>query len=871
MFKLNSIMKINQKSTVQSIFLVVFLFCYTSNWSQEISKLPQLYVNRTPQIDIQHIAINLQFDWKKKQAFGTTTILFSTLKNTSKINLDAGMLTIHSIKLSNGTALQFNYDGSDKNDALEILLNKTYKAKQKVTIVIDYHTNWINEIDPNSLGGNNGKGLRFTEPTSNDPIKKREIWSFSDVESNRYWFPSYDDPNDLRTTEFTATVSSDLTVISNGTLERKKNNSNRTTTFHYTTKIPYANHLTAFAVGEFTNVKQKSQNIELNNFGYNEQKDWVEATSERLPDMMNFFSNLTEINYPYPNYSQVFVQDIGTFSGNNSFSTITENMVDDFDTHADYYYLWDLTEAEALAQQWFGNCISPQNWSDVWLTKSLAHHCNGWYNECKNGKDEFLFYQHAFDQSVYFFDWNSGYQRPIATQHFEDAVAFTNDNYTTIRGALVLQLLRKQLGEENWKKVIQLFAKNNQNKLVTTQNFIETVEQSSGQSMQWFFDQWLYKMGHPIFEVSKKYDATTQQLTLLVQQTQKVNPNNEYPQTEYFQGKLAVEIDDRIEEIQLLPKEVNTFTFQCKSEPKLVNFDFESTWIKELNFEKSLDELLYQLQHSKDILARNAALNELVALSKKETTSNDDKAKIKSAIENIISGDSYWRLRLTAISQLANFYGKNSLDETSKKVLLNSIQKDNSWTKANAIRVLSSTNDLQYVDLYSSNLNDSSQRVVASAAAALGKTKSPKAFETLVQLMEKPSMKSQSRIAALNGLKELGDPHGFEIAMNALTDLNLPRWRLATSNWDYRVFAAQLITSLGKSEEAFPIIYERFNNSLNENDIDGIFNNIVLINALAHPKGQEAYDVLKEKYKNNSAIMSAITAFEEQFKSPIQK
>lgn len=864
-------MKINQKSTVQYFLFVIFLLSLTKNWAQEISQLPPLYVERKPQIDIQHIAINLQFDWKKKQAFGTTTLQFSTLKSTSKITLDAGMLTINSIKLTNGKSLQFNYDGSDKNDALEIILNKTYKINEKIAIIIDYHTNWINEIDPNSLGGNNGKGIRFTEPTSNDPIKKREIWSFSDVDSNRYWFPSYDAPNDLRTTEFIATVNSDLTVIANGTLKSKKNNPNGTSTFHYKTAIPYANHLTAFAVGEFVNVKQKLQNAELNNFGYDEQKDWVEATVERLPDMMNFFSNLTGVNYPYPNYSQVFVQDIGTFSGNNTFSTITENMVDDYNTHADYYYLWDLTEAEAVAQQWFGNCISVQNWSDVWLTKSLAHYCNGLYNEYKNGKDEFLLYQHSFDQGVYFFDWTSGYQRPIITQHFDDVSAMTNDNYSTIRGATVLHLLRKQLGEENWKKAIQHFVKNNQNKLVTTQDFIHSVEQISGQSIQWFFDQWLYKMGHPIFEVTKNYDTTSQQLTLWVKQTQKLNLNGEYQQTEFFQGKVFIEIDDRIEEIQLQPKEVNTFTFHCKSEPKLVNFDFESSWIKELVFEKSLDELLYQFEHSKDILARNSALTELVTISKKETTSNNDKAKIKSAIENCISGDSYWRLRLTAISQLANFYGKNPLDETSKKILLNCIEKDKSWAKANAIRVLSSTNDLQYVDLYIANLKDSSQRVVASAAAALGKSKSPKAFETLVQLMEKPSMKSQSRIAALNGLKELGDSRGFEIAMKAITDLTLPRWRLATSNWDYRVFSAQLIASLGKSDAAFPIIFERCKNALSENDMDGLFNNLFLINTLAHPKGQEAYDLVKEKHKNTKTILTAITTYEEQFKNALKQ
>ncbi|MBL7885316.1 MAG: HEAT repeat domain-containing protein [Flavobacterium sp.] len=863
-------MKINQKSTAITFLLLLNFLFMEKNLSQEKVAFPPFQAERIPEIDIQHIIINLQFDWKKKQAFGSTTLFLSTLKSTSKIHLDAGMLTINAIQLSNGKKLQFQYDGSAKNNALEILLDKTYKANQKISIIIDYHTNWVNEIDPNALGGNNGKGIRFTEPTSNDPLKNREIWSFADVESNRYWFPSYDAPNDLRTTEFIATVDSNLVVISNGKLESKKSNANGTTTFHYKTTTPYANHLTAFAVGKWTNVKQQFNKTEINNYGYSEQKDWVKATVERLPDMMNFVTNFIGVAYPYTNYSQVFVQDIGSFSNNNSFSTITENMVDDFQTHADYFYLWDLTEAEALSQQWFGSSISPKSYSDFWLTKSLAHYCNGLYNEHKNGRDEFLTYQLSFDQSTYLFDWNSGYQRPIVTSHFEDANSFTNDNYTTYRGTLVLHMLRQQIGDELFEKTIQSFAKTHRNSLVSTEDFITTVEKTTGKSMRWFFNQWLFQMNHPIFEVSKIFDSNKKQLVLTVKQTQKVNPKNKYPQTEFFQGKIAIEMDNRIETIELEAKPINTFIFACNEEPKLIYFDFESAWIKELVFEKSSEELQYQLVHSKDILAQLSALNELVTLSKKETTSNDDKLKIKQAVESIISGNSYWRLRNLAISQLLNLIGNETLNKTDENILLQCIDKEQSWLKANAIRVLGTTKKQEYVDLYLQLFNDPSQRVVASAAAALGKTKSPRAYDALLLLMEKTSMKSQSRIAALNGLRELGDERGFEIALKALSDLNLPRWRLATSGWDYRVFAAQLIASLNKSEVVLPLILERFKNSLNENDIDGVFNNIVLINALAHPKGQEAYDLLKEKYANNTTIMSAITTFEEQFKNVIK-
>jgi aminopeptidase N len=59
--------------------------------------------------------------------------------------------------------------------------------------------------------------------------------------------------------------------------------------------------------------------------------------------------------------------------------------------------------------------------------------------------------------------------------------------------------------------------------------------------MDWFFDQWLYRMGHPIFDVTQSYGGG--KLTLNVKQTQKLDLTNEYPQTEFFQGYVDVEVD----------------------------------------------------------------------------------------------------------------------------------------------------------------------------------------------------------------------------------------------------------------------------------------------------------------------------------------
>lgn len=134
-------------------------------------------------------------------------------------------------------------------------------------------------------------------------------------------------------------------------------------------------------------------------------------------------------------------------------------------------------------------------------------------------------------------------------------------------------------------------------------------------------------------------------------------------------------------------------------------------------------------------------------------------------------------------------------------------------------------------------------------------------------------MKSQTMLSSMAGLKELGDPRGFDIAYKALENLNLPRWRLSNipPTWDYRDSAAALIKSLSKGEKAFPLIFERFKKSLAENDLNGIFSNVLLIITLADSRGQEAFDLLKTKYKDDANLMATINQFEAQFKEAIKK
>ena len=677
-------------------------------------------------------------------------------------------------------------------------------------------------------------------------------------ESNRYWFPGYDAPNDLRTTEFIATVDRPLLALSNGRLVETRTNADGTRTFHWKAETPYANHLTSFVVGEYVDVPQRFEGVELHNFGYPNETAAVAASVERLPEMVAFFSDLTGVKSPFSQYSQVFVQDLPWGIGSHGLAVQSENMVDDDRTHADFLYLWDGLEAEALAHQWFGNYLTCRDWSHVWLNRGFAHYFDGLYNAHKNGREEFLLWQVLGDQATYLADWRAGVRHPIVTPHYEDAPGFVGDNYSYVRGASVLHLLRRHLGDETWRRAVRRYLQANAHRPVVTEDFRRAVEEASGEPMDWFFDQWLYRMGHPVFDVAWRHDAAKQQLILTVRQTQQIDPKEPYPQVEFFQGAVEIEIDEAIERVWLAPKAENVFTFARPRSPQLVHFDYESAWIKELRFEKPLDELLHQLKHDRDILGRRWAIDELGARAADGKTSAADRERICAGLREAILGPSYWRLRLAALSQLQSLLAPAAqpqpavLDDATIAMLLIVIRNETSWNRAAAIGFLGMTRDPRHAELYLRHLDDPSDRVIGAAALALGRSRSPAAFAALAALVRKPSWKNQSLMSALNGLRELGDPRGFEIAFGALSDLSLFRWRLPTPPvWDLRVFATQTLAALGRADAAYPLLAGRLDKALAEDDLEGAFNNALLLVLLADPRAQADLDRLKLRFRDD--------------------
>jgi aminopeptidase N len=826
-----------------------------------------LSIAQIAELDVRHIALDLKFDWAKKQALGIATLDLSLLSAGDKIQLDAADMEIVNV-MSKGRPLKFEYARDSVDNQLMVLLGRRGKASDAMTISVQYKTLWHNATDPQNIGGSTGKGLRFLGPSSSEPQRRRQIWSMGEGQGNRYWFPCKDEPGDLRTTELKATVASEFTVISNGELLSKSINNDGTYTFHYRMDSPYPNAKTAIAIGEYAEIINRTNGVWQHQYAYPDEIEATAATIERLPDMLYFFCDYTGKAYPYQSYSQVFVQELPWGAGSGSMSVLTENMIDDHGTHADFLYLWDMLEGEALAHQWFGNFISLKTWNDYWLEKAFGRHFSCLYDEHANTKAEYLLWQHPFDMGNYFNDWNNGNRQPIVPKKIEDLYSFINGNYVNSRGALVLNMLRHHVGEDHWKQTMRAYVRQYGGQTVTTEDFIRVVEMVSGEDLDWFFEQWVYRIGHPVFEVIQDYDATKQRLTLTVHQVQERDSTSSFPQQDYFKGKVNVEIDNRIESIVLQAKKENVFTFACDQAPKLVNFDYEKVWISLINHKKSLAEYIYELRHSRDVLAQRNAIQQLANLGADTTLSEADRGLIYQNLREFVQEDRYWRIRNQALGALQRLMTGSCgdtpclLDEPTIDLLLRVIEKDEPWVRTTAIFFLGATRDPKYADLYIRLFQDKSDRVTNAAAIALGKSKSPKAYTALTELRLKPSWKNQSLISALYGLGELGDPRGVDFALSYIKASNIPHWTLAVPIWDHRIAAALALVKLDAADKAFPIINTELDRALAEDHTNDIFFNLMQVSNLKDPRGKVIFERMKEKYKNDTSALKAIEGLE---------
>ena len=700
---------------------------------------------------IDNYKLTLHFDEEKEEVFGNEVIALQPLQRQFRtFYLDSNELSIDSVSLegTNNTPVALAFRTDDRH--LWITLDRDYDTAPTLRINIKYH-------------GFPRTGLFFVNPNPSYPQWPREVFTQGETEFNQYWFPCWDYPNDMATSEIIATVPEGQVVVSNGKLVREIHSDGKAT-YDWVESIPHSSYLVSLAIGPWRRFTDMYEDKPVD---YYAPQTVDEATVRRsfhlTPDMIGFFSRATGVNYPYEKYDQVVVQNY-MFGGqeNVTATTLTDSTLHDQRADLDYPST-DLVSHE-LGQHWFGDYVQARDWADIWLNEGFATYLEALYTQYHEGNDAYRLAVYM-DQLAEQKEDRGSYRRPLVDRHYIDAMDMI-DATTHEKGADVLDMLRYVMDgpnaashpasqEEMLFRALHEYLRSNHAQSVDTPRLIEVIREATGMELGWFFHQWVFMAGHPEYRVQTSYDATQKTEKVVVAQTQQTRlgtPIFEMPIELVFYGKNGennkIQVHDYLQEQE--------FDIPLDFEPQWVDFDPDDFIDKTVQFDKPVAALIAEAEKDPSMMSRLWAVQQLGLIN---TVDPDERV---DALSRVLSKDAFYAVRAAAATSLGKIRTKKALT-----TLLSALQQSDSRVRRPVVEALAGSSDewLVYRALVRALHHDSSYAVEAAAAAALARSSRPEVFDELhAEIQTEPEVHVMQ--ALLSGLATTKDPRAAAILLS---------------------------------------------------------------------------------------------------------
>ncbi len=570
---------------MKQLFLFVFLLLFggfQSLYSQDKTITYQYdpsYVFQDVEIEISHLKADLKIKPLDTLVLGEVTFSFKTLRQ----RIDSLVFSVPEIKIQNITIDGKNAGFKMKGDDVVIFPPFELGWQKEHQVFFDY------SAKPTD-------GLYFIGWNDPNQIKRKQIWA----QRPNHWLPY---ASAILTVEMAITVDENLKVFSNGVRESVIENKDKTKTWHYRMNHPHPFFSTCLVIGDydFKSLKTK-RGLPVELWYYPDWSDHFEPAYLYQTQMFDFFEDEFVFNYPWELYRQAPVTDYMYGAMETTTSTVFGEflMVDKRGFMGRNYVN---VNSHELSHQWFGNYISHLKTKDVWLTESFA-----------------TYYAKKFEQSVFGEDY---YQNVRNTELLDTYAAAKRNNFGVghasggrdrfyPKGSLVMDMLRNVMGEEEFKLSIKNYLESFPYQTAETSDFLQTIRKTTGRSMEWFFEEWIYRGGEPVYMVN--YEKLTNEkgvheTRIYIEQTHETNDLIglfRMPidfEVYYKDGSIDRKnqwIQEKFEKV-VIPNPEN-------KEIDFVIFDPDRKIIKKVDFKRPYPELASQALKAKNMIDRYDAL-----------------------------------------------------------------------------------------------------------------------------------------------------------------------------------------------------------------------------------------------------------------------
>jgi aminopeptidase N len=464
------------------------------------------------QIDVKHYRYNIELSDETDKINAKAIIAISFPVSTKEFSLDLiqqkgnkGM-KVDEVKGKNVVSFQHS------NDKLNIQLKNT-SANTTDTFEITY-------------SGIPSDGLIISKNRFGDRTFFADNWP------NRAhnWIPCNDVLTDKASVEFIVTAPSHYQVISNGVQMEKTNLDKNRKLTHWKERTPIPTKIMVIGVAPFAAVNiGDHNNIQVSAWVYPQNKEkGVYDYSISLP-ILKFFS---EYIAPFPFEKLANVQSTTIFGGMENASAIfyDERAVNGRRTS-------EPTVAHEIAHQWFGDMASEKSFAHLWLSEGFATYLTNIYWEHQYGKEKMGERLEEDRQKIIRFARAN--KRPVVDSISEYMALLNENSYQ--KGGWVLHMLRGEVGDVLFQKIIQQYYQQYKESNADTRDFQRVAEKVSGKKLDWFFNQWLYQPGIPQVDLEWSYDNKEKKVVFIL----KTNKDTRFNFTldfavEYKDGKREI-------------------------------------------------------------------------------------------------------------------------------------------------------------------------------------------------------------------------------------------------------------------------------------------------------------------------------------------
>ena len=671
--------------------------------------------------DLVHTKLDVKPDFSKSYLYGKAWI---TLKPhfypTDSLNLDAKGMEFKTVALVKGAKqIPLKYEYDDLN--LRIKLDKTYKANENYTIYIDYIAKPDEYQEKYGTDDFLGiKGMYFINPKGEEKDKPTQIWTQGETESSSCWFPTIDKTSQKTTQELTVTVDNKYVTLSNGKLMSQKRNTNGTRTDYWKMDLPHSPYLFFLGVGNYAVVKDSWKGKEVSYYVEPEYASVAKKIFGNTPEMMEFFSKITGVPFPWVKYSQITGRDYVAGAMENTTATIHQESAQQDARELVDGNNWEGTIAHELFHQWFGDYVTAESWSNLTLNESFADYSQTLWEEYKNGKD-------AGDAEN--FQGMQGYLQ--SGSESKDLVRFFYadkedmfDQVSYQKGGRVLHMLRNFVGDSAFFKSLNNYLTTNKFKAAEAHHLRLAFEEITGRDLNWFFNQWYFDNGHPSVTIDYVYDDAAGKVNVIIKQIQKSG--------KLFTLPIAIDIYNGANKVRYnvwAKNAVDSFTFHYSKHPDLVNVDGDKVMLWNKKDNKTLDNFIHQYKYAGKYLDRLEAI-QFVA-------KNQDDPKALELLKTALK-DKFHGLRNATLFSLD--LENEKVKQAVEPILADLAKNDKKSTvRANAISQLSGYKKAAYIPLFKAATSDSSYSVSGNALNALLEVDKDAAMTIAKGLDKKPA------------------------------------------------------------------------------------------------------------------------------------